>query len=106
MSVDYEVVGGIGVTITDEIVDKMIVFGAFDRQDWIDDKDTCLDEIGITYVTAGNAYIGDETYYWMIEADTLFDVNHEAPKFIAALTKVGIDINKDALEVISDLLIY
>ena len=106
MGIDYDGVGGIGIEVTDKIINKLIEKKVFTSEEWEDDECGCIESVGMLYQQAGNSYSGDETYYWLVEGANLTEINANAPKFIEKLAKLGIIITLDDLMVISDMHVY
>lgn len=100
MGVDYDGIGGIGVKITDEIVNDLIKSGCIKES-----GDLCLDNIGISYKTAGCTYSGDCRYYWIVKGENLYEVNTNSQIFIEKLKKIGIEVTTKDLIVIEDICI-
>ncbi len=107
MGVSYNVVGGVGIKITEDIIDTLIDNGAFSEEDWEEYGNECVDEFfDYECKTAGNACFGETTQYLLIEGDTLADVNSNSANFIKKLNKKGLKITKEDLIIISEHYIY
>lgn len=108
MGVDYSGVGGIGIELTDEMVEYAIDKGVFTEEEWDDDWDYCLSKMdGFVYSTAGSEYSGDICHYLFVPATTLGKINEYAPIFVEKVREYfGVDIAVDDLKVISDIYIY
>lgn len=102
MTVEYNPVTGLGIAITEEIVEKLLFCGIFTEDEW-NNADECLDKIGILYAQAGNALIGDERFYWIIPGTKLNDIIINTSKFIEDLNKIGIIITTDDVILIEDI---
>jgi|GEM_PF-6478644 len=106
MGVDYNGVGGIGIKVTDDIICELIENGTFIEEDWDDDPDECLNDIGLAYASAGNCYSGDTYYYWFVSGKNLDEINANANGFIKKLDDLGIRVTTKDLMVIEDLHVY
>jgi len=105
MGIDYDGVGGIGIEITKDVLEKFISFGLFTEEQWDEDYYDCLEKIGLLYNTAGNFYSGDMedlTHYLFVRGNNLQEILDNEPEFISALEKFGITISRKDLIVISD----
>jgi hypothetical protein len=105
MGIDYSGVCGIGVKVNDEIVDKFIENNIFDRGDWEDDPDYCLEKANFIYGAAGSYYSGEVCYYLFVDGANLAGINKNAPAFVDSLSKLGISIDVDDLIMIEDILV-
>lgn len=104
MGVDYDGIGGMGIEITDEMVEVLIASGKLTKEEWDEDPHSCLDDIGITFCEAGSyCYGGDRRMYWLVDGDNLDEVNANATEFIANLGKLGIILSTKDLVVIQDI---
>ena len=85
MSVDYDGVGGIGVFLDDEKLDKLFATGAISKEDWEElGPDDCFDRLDLPgWTTVGNEAAFREKF-----------------------AKYGIDIALNDLVVISELYVY
>lgn len=104
MSIDYDACAGIGVKVTEEMIEKFIKFRFFTKEDWDDDAPGCLECLNLIYGTAGSYYSGNVWYYLFVEGDNLREINKNLDKFIKVFNTVGIDLKEEDLEVIEDLL--
>lgn len=102
MSVDYDGVGGVGLRVTDAIVEKLIEHGLFTEADYEKDVSSCLEKIKLPYSVYGNAYSGDIDYALFVKGTKLSEIYENAPKFIARLEELGISMEADDLEVICE----
>jgi len=103
MGVDYSPVGGIGIEMTDEIL------GVLQKQvDLYECKDSLLDELELSYSQAGSGnYTGAEnTYYIMVDGDTLMEINKNAKVLSDKLKSFGIEIEAEDFDVIQDLHVW
>ena len=105
MSIDYDGVGGCGILITDEIIQKLISTGKITQDDWEDNKTEVLDKLSILYQLAGSSFSGLLHYYWIIQGSKLLDIISNVSEFIKQLSKIGIIITLDDIIVIEDILI-
>ncbi len=56
MGVDYDGVGGIGIELTEEMIEYAIDHEVFTEEEWDDDRDYCLSKgEGFVYSVAGSA---------------------------------------------------
>lgn len=106
MGVDYSSVGGIGVEVTDKMIQKFINAGLFTDEEFSVDPHGCLEEVELEYSVGGSAYSGDETFYLLVPGVTLKDINDNVIQFISRLSDLEIKINVNSLKVISDYYVY
>lgn len=106
MGVDYEGIGGIGIRLTDDMVDQAVDKGFFDHDEWDDCNNECLDKLGILYVGAGCALSGEVHYYFMVDGETYKELKDNIPKFVDEYNKIFKEISEDDLQVISDILMW
>jgi len=112
MGIDYRGVGGIGIEVTEQMINEAIELkypdGDFDEDAGYHEKlDDLLSESPLEYETAGDAYSGETTFYLLVPGSTLGAVQKNVPVFLEGILQV-FNIKKDPaeLEVISDLLVY
>ncbi len=110
MGIDYRSVGGIGIEVTEQMIDEAIErkYPDFDEDSNYDEKlDNLLSETDLLYHTAGNAYSGETAFYLLVPGKTLGEVLENIPVFLEGILRV-FNIKQDPadLEVISELLIY
>ncbi len=110
MGIDYRGVGGIGIEVTEEMIDSAIwkKYPDFDEDSNYEEKlENLLSESSLEYATAGNAYSGETGFYLLVPGSTLGEVQENVPVFLEGILQI-FDLKKDPvdLEVISDLLIY
>lgn len=103
MSVNYYGVGGIGILITDDRINKFIESNLFSKKDWNDDPYECMDIVGISWVSGGDLYFEEYNFYFLVEGDNLEEINKNEKSFRNKLSKYGIFIQQKDLIVISDL---
>jgi hypothetical protein len=103
MSVDYDAVGGIGLLVDDDMGDKFLKLGLFSKNDWHDDKESCLSELGFDGRVAGSFYSGDTWWYIFVNGGTLKQINENTENFINKLKTIGINKTEEDLKVICDI---
>ena len=103
MGIDYDGVGGIGIKVTDEIVETLIENKAFTEEEWEEDPYECCEDLDVEYAIAGNLMHDSGDMYLLVEGNTLDDINLNKDKFIEALDKVGVKITSKDLLVISEM---
>lgn len=108
MGVDYDGVGGIGIKLTDEMIEYAIDKGVFTEEEWDDDPCECLFDLDcVNFASAGNSYAGEHEFYLSVPGLTLKDINTNAFSFVEKVKEYfGVDITVDDLKVISDIYIY
>jgi len=105
MGIVYDGVCGIGIEITEDILEKFISFGLFTQEELDEDYYNCSVKIGLLYNTAGNFYSGDMedlTHYLFVRGNNLQEILDNEHEFISALQKFGINISRKDLKVISN----
>ena len=80
--------------------------GVFTEEEWNDDPHGCMKEIGLTFQKGGNSYSGDTQFYFLVDGETLGEINSNADKFVTKLLEHGIDTSVNELQVISDYYIW
>jgi hypothetical protein len=111
MGVDYDGVGGIGIEVTDELVEKLIESGAFSQDEWEDDYYGTLEEVAAgqpCYVAEAGSrcYGGERRLYLMVPGSSLQEVMDNETPFIAMLHNLGVMVGRQDLKVISDLRVW
>ena len=106
MGVDHSSVGGIGIKFTEDMKQTMIDESLFTEDEWDDSSEECMEEIGIPYNQAGNSYSGNIEYYFIVNGETLEDVNNNADGFVSKFKKYGINLSVNELKVISEYLVW
>ena len=108
MSVDYDGVGGIGVFLDDEKLDKLFATGAISKEDWEElGPDDCFDRLDLPgWTTVGNAYSGQTEIVFLIDGNNLVEVVGNEAAFREKFAKYGIGIALNDLVVISELYVY
>jgi len=107
MGVDYNGVGGIGIELTKDRINKIIEKGIFTEEEWDYDYDDCLsDKVKMEYRTGGNAYSGVDRFYLMIPGPNLKIINENVKDFITDLSEIGIDITEEDIVPISDYRVW
>ncbi len=106
MGTEYEGVGGIGIEITEQMIDVFISKGLFTREDYQDVGADCLNFLGLESKTAGNLWNGECLEYFIVPGNTLGEVKANIPGFLQALYyALGYKIEEDSLEVVADICI-
>ena len=108
MGVDYEGVGGIGIKVTEEMVETMIAKGIFSREDHETDSWCVIDGIckkyNMLYCEAGCCYSGDTYKYLFVKGDNLKEINKNKDEFKKSLkTLFGKKFKDSDLKVIEDI---
>lgn len=106
MGVDYTGVGGVGIELTDDHLKAVFASGKFTEEEWEEDHYACLEELGIEYAHAGNAYSGEECIYLFVKGETLEEVYNNAPTFCEKLKEIGIELEPGKLGIIADMHIW
>jgi hypothetical protein len=110
MGIDYDGVGGIGIELTEELVQRFIAAEYFTEEEWQDDYEDCLETIGkkfnISFTSAGNFYSGDIVHYLLVDGENLKEINENSKTFIEKLKIVGIELSEESLKVISDYKVW
>lgn len=108
MGVDYDGVGGIGVEVTKDMIEKLIEKEVFTEEEWSDDSYSCLERIGLPYAKAGDsAYGGEARFYLLVNGSNLKEILSHEFYFIKRLEKLlGIFLSSEDLIVIEDILVY
>ena len=102
MSIDHGAVAGIGITLTDDMKETLINGESrFSDEEWEDDFEWCLEEMGLDCRQSGCFLSGAniETHIF-VEGDTLADINKNAPGFIEKLVKFGLNVRMEDLVLI------
>ena len=103
MGIDYSGIGGVGIGFTDELVEKAIEKGIFTNEEWDEDSYGCVEKVDILFHQAGNSYTGEFRYYFMVDGNTLGDINRNALGFVKQIQeKFGVTLVIDDLKVIED----
>lgn len=112
MGIDYRGVGGIGIEVTEDMIDEAIERKYpddefYDDASYTDKLDSLLSKSSLMYETAGNSYCGEDRFYLLVPGSTLREIQENVPVFCEGLLQV-FNIEKDPadLEVISDMLVY
>ena len=108
MSVDYSGVGGIGVYLDDEKLDKLFATGAISKEDWEElGPDDCFNKLDLpSWTTVGNEYSGQTEIVFLVDGNNLVEVVGDEAAFREKFAKYGIDIALNDLVVISELYVY
>jgi hypothetical protein len=111
MGIDYHGVGGIGMEVTEEMIEDAYYnpnYPSYGEEEMHEDMlNELLGESPLEYATAGNTYSGKTVFYLMVPGTTFGEIQENIPVFLESIFQV-FDIKKDPadLEVISDLLVY
>jgi len=105
MSINHGTVAGIGITLTEDmqciLMDRT---SKFSEEEWEDDFEWCLEEMGLESKMSGCFLSGTNIkIHTFIEGDTLDDINNNAPDFINKLAKHGLIIKHEDLMVIREM---
>jgi len=106
MSVDYQAVGGVGVALNHQFVCDLVANKQFTLEQWQKNKTQCLDNLKISYSSAGSCYSGDIHFYFLVEGETLNELMHNAPIFIDKLMNIGIQIQMEDIKLINDIYVF
>lgn len=108
MGVDYEGVGGVGIELTDEMIEQLKNYSSFTEEEWEDGPIYYMEKCGFLCFEGGSYhYTGEKRrFYFLVPGDTLKEVTNNAPTFIKNLAAFGIQTTVDDLKIISDLLIW
>lgn len=104
MGVDCDAVSGYGIEVTEEVADKLIASGRFTRENWEEDKDSCLSELGFSYGKSGSYYTGETTLYLFASGDTLPALMEGGKELVSKLADIGILITLDDIKEVSEVL--
>lgn len=107
MGVDYEGAGGVGVVITDDMLDHAFDKSLIDSDLWDDDPSEVLSKLGIEHAQCGDAYSGDD-FDWLAlcPGGTLGELVKNAPEFVAQVNNVfGTALKPEGLELIVETLV-
>ena len=100
MGVDYDAVGGIGIRVTDEVLDAL---GYKDErvEDFLDDR---LANTSVSYIEFGSCYSKDSIEYALVvEATKYSEIVKSVPKFLEDLRNLGLNCSESDLVIISEL---
>ena len=116
MGVDYSPVGGIGILLDREMLTKASKVTGIKLDFGREEDDTycvreqiqdILSEISVPYSEAGSSYSDEELdIYLQVEGETLVEINNNVSEFIDRLKKFDINITKERLVVIEELLVW
>lgn len=106
MSVDYGAVGGIGIEATDEIGEKLVADGILTEEE-LEERYSMMDSSSlkkhkIKMDTAGSAFSGEITLYFMVDGKNLQEVIENSKIFMAAFCKAGIELTTEDLKVVAE----
>lgn len=106
MSVDYAGVGGIGIEITKEFLERLIVAGIVTQEEWDNSPCEFLEQTGLVWAEAGAAnYCGDATWYFFVDGDNLPEIIAKEKDFRGWFASRKVWLIQEDLVVIEDLLI-
>lgn len=106
MGVDHESVGGIGIKVDRDMIEKFISSGLFTEDEWNEkDHQELIERIEIDYDEAGSGgYTGKENiFYLTVKGKNLTEIMDNEEIFRDKLKKFGIILEQKDLIVISDL---
>lgn len=106
MSVDYSGVGGVGIEITHEIKNKLIVANEGETYDGC--LESMLGDLELDLKEAGDGnYTGDDnTFYISLEGDNLKELIENSAALLEKLEGFGIKLTLEDIEVIEDLHVW
>ena len=106
MGIDTDGVGGIGIELTEEVIQKFISNGYFTEEEWENEYYECLETIGrkfdVSFYTAGNHYTGYFRHYLLVNGQNLKEIIDDSQNFIETFKKIGLELTLEDLLVISD----
>ncbi|MBW2977425.1 hypothetical protein KY331_01125 [Candidatus Woesearchaeota archaeon] len=104
MGVDYEGVGGVGVYLSDEDLEK------FGYENGCKDEflaDMLRDTNNISYGKCGSYYEEDAiAFILFVDGHNIDEIYNNVPNFIKTLSELGLDIKREDIKPIEDLLIW
>lgn len=107
MGIDYDGVGGVGIELTDKMLESAYTIGTFTEEEWDECYDTCLSRTGLSWSQAGNSYSGDTDFYLFVDANNLAQVLENVDKFIDDVDKhFGRKLEMEDIKVISEILVW
>ncbi len=110
MGIDYDGVGGIGIELTEEIIQRFIAAEYFTEDEWNESYEDCLETIGekfnISFTSGGNFYSGDIVHYLLVDGENLKEINENSKTFIEKLKIIGLELSEESLKVISDYKVW
>lgn len=103
MSIDYDGVGGIGISIDKDIEKKIKEYIENTGEEFYGLSDVCSPE----FKRAGSGcYGGGDRYYAVVDGRTFIDIKNNIPKFIKEMSDFGIIVKEEELIVIEDIHIW
>jgi hypothetical protein len=108
MGIDYSAVGGIGVQLTKERIQKLIGANVFSQKEWEADYGLCLKKLKFPYSLAGDgSYTGEEhRYYLHIPGHNLNEINDNKEEFCKQFQDWNILLEDEDLAVLSDIYVF
>jgi hypothetical protein len=111
MGVDYQEVGGMGIVLTDCMIDVCIAKGLFTRKEYNLDFIECFHKIGLSVLEAGDyCYSGDledRRLYIVMCGNNLDDILLNYKDFISQIDSIfELVINISDIKIISDIYVY
>lgn len=108
MGIDYDGVGGIGIELTDEMLDTLKQKGLFTEEEWDEDYYDCMEKIGLVWEPAHyyDVPVEEYTFYLFVDGNNIVEINDNIPSFLDTLNKYGFNITKEDIIPISDIHIW
>lgn len=104
MGVEYDAIGGIGIEVSDELIQSAIDNGLFTIEDYQIDSYECLEKFGESIGEAGSCWTGETEFYLFVKGYTLGDINKNAPAFVKRLGDFGTVVEVDDLQLVYEVL--
>ncbi len=102
---NWHTVCGVGIKLTDKMIDVAIKRGIFPECMWDDDEEWCLGQLGVRAQQAGSNEYGF-CWYLFVDGDTLGEVNRNANDFLKKIRCLGVDISKEDLLIVDETFIW
>jgi hypothetical protein len=107
MSVDYDGVGGIGISLTEERIQKLIEHNIFTQEEYNDGSYEAIEKLNLIYSCAGDSYCEQTYFYLFVEGGTLKEVMDNYLSFTDQWEKLsGENLSFNDLIVISDIYVH
>ena len=102
MGVDYDAVGGIGIRVTKERLQKL----GYNEDD--NDVSSFLDDVvGVTYSEYGSCYSENSLEYaWMVPGSKYLECVKNIPEFLKELNDKNLNVTEEDLEIIEEIFIW